>query len=146
MTDTPAARAQIIALAKAWLGTPYHHHARVQGVGVDCAQLLCAVYASAGIVAPVDPGYYPHDHHLHRTHELYIEWLERCGARETTAAQPGDIALFRFGKTWSHGGILVEPGAIVHALQGVGTVFTRLTESPLAGRPARFWTFEKACA
>jgi hypothetical protein len=38
-----AKRAQVQE-ALTWLGIPYHHHARVKGVGVDCAQLLCAVY------------------------------------------------------------------------------------------------------
>lgn len=32
-------RAAVAQEALAWLGTPYHHHARIKGVGVDCAQI-----------------------------------------------------------------------------------------------------------
>ena len=38
-----ASRAAVVAEAIAWLGTPYHHRARIKGVGVDCAQLALGV-------------------------------------------------------------------------------------------------------
>lgn len=133
-------RAEIAAEAMRWLGTAYHHHARIQGVGVDCAQLLCAVYEACGVAPHVEPEY-PHDWHLHRSEELYIAWLERCGAREVQApARQGDVALFRFGRTWSHGGIVVEPGMVLHAYLGVGVMLSRLTEDPLDGRAPRYWS------
>ena len=134
-------RAEIAAQAQAWLGTPYHHHARLQGVGVDCAQLLCAVYEACGVAPHVEPEY-PHDWHLHRGEELYIAWLERCGAREVqTPARVGDVLLFRFGRTWSHGGIVVDaPGLVVHAYLGRGVIATRLGEAPLDGRAPRCWS------
>ena len=36
-----------------WLGTPYHHAARVQGAGVDCLMLLLEVYGRAGVFARI---------------------------------------------------------------------------------------------
>ena len=42
-------RAAVVAEAKAWLGTPYHHRAKLKGVGVDCAQLPIAIYAAVGL-------------------------------------------------------------------------------------------------
>ena len=33
--------------ALTWLGTPYHHQGRVKGVGVDCGQILIAIYEKA---------------------------------------------------------------------------------------------------
>jgi hypothetical protein len=45
-----AMRAAVVKEALTWLGTPYHHHARVKGVGVDCARLLCAVYEASACV------------------------------------------------------------------------------------------------
>lgn len=133
-------RLQVAVEARSWLHTPYHHHGRLKGVGVDCAQVLCAVYETCSLVPHVDPGFYPHDHHLHRSSEIYIEWLERCGAREVQVADVGDVALFRFGRTWSHGGIVVEPGLILHSYIGHGVELTRLDEAPLDGRPPRFWS------
>jgi cell wall-associated NlpC family hydrolase len=134
-------RAMVVAEALTWLGTPYHHHARLKGLGVDCAQILCAVYEACGVVHPVDPGDYPHDHHLHSRHELYIEWPQRAGAREVQTPGLGDVALFQFGRTWSHGGILVAPGQVLHAMQDARrVVLTRLDEYPLAGRAPRWWS------
>lgn len=139
---TPAQRQAVAAEALTWLGTPYHHHGRVLGAGVDCAQILCAVYEACGLVPHVDPGFYAHDHHLHRANELYIEWLERVGAREVQCPALGDIGLWQFGRTWSHGGLLVGPDLVLHAYIGRGVILTRLDEEPLAGRTPRWWTLE----
>lgn len=137
-------RLRVIAEARTWLGTPYHHHARVKGPrgGVDCAQILCAVYEAAGVVPPVDPGFYPHDHHLHRMQEIYIEWLERSGGHEVQTPAPGDVALYHWGHTWSHGGIVVDtaPVAVLHSYLGHGVCLTRFDEAPLAGRQPRYWS------
>ena len=42
-------RAQVIAEAETWLGTPYHHMGRVRGSGTDCLMLLAEIYAAADI-------------------------------------------------------------------------------------------------
>lgn len=136
----PLRRASVVAEARTWRATPYHHHARLKGIGTDCAQILCAVYEACGLVPHVDPGNYAHDWHLHQREEVYISWLELCGAREVQTPAPADVALFRFGRTWSHGGILVEPGLVLHAYLGRGVIETRLTEEPLAGREPRYWS------
>ena len=39
-----AQRAAVVAEARSWIGTPYHHAADVKGHGVDCAMLLIRVY------------------------------------------------------------------------------------------------------
>jgi NlpC/P60 family putative phage cell wall peptidase len=137
-----AKRAQVVLEALTWLGTPYHHHARVKGVGVDCAQLLCAVYEACGLVPHIDPGNYAHDWHLHRGEEVLIGWLEKAGAREVQAPAPGDVAVFRYGRAYSHGAVVVDgrgAGEAVHAYLGRGVIRTQLNEEPLQGRMGRFW-------
>ena len=74
MTDN-AQRKAVIAEAETWLGTPYHHMARVKGVGCDCLTLLAAVYYSAEVIPAIDIPYYPPDWHLHRTAERYLDGL-----------------------------------------------------------------------
>lgn len=144
MDDTQ--RAAVVAEALTWINTPYHHHARVKGVGVDCAQLLCAVYEACGVVPHIDPGNYAHDWHLHRGEEVFIGWLENVGAREVQAPErpmPGDVALFRYGRAYSHGGIVVESRVeltVVHAYLMRGVIRSRLDDEPLQGRRARFWS------
>ena len=138
--DEQRQRAAVVDEGRTWRATPYHHHARLKGVGTDCAQLLCAVYEACGLVPHVDPGHYAHDWHLHHGEELYIDWLQRCGAREVQTPAPADVALFRFGRTWSHGAIVTAPGWVLHAYLGRGVIETRLAEEPLDGREPRFWS------
>jgi cell wall-associated NlpC family hydrolase len=134
-------RAAVAAEALSWLGTPYHHNARVKGAGVDCAMLLAEVFERCGLVERVEPGDYPHDWHLHHGTELFLEWLERSGARETEAPLIGDVAVYRFGRTFSHGAIVVAEGLqLAHAYIGRGVILTRASEEPLSGRVRRYFT------
>ena len=116
MMEEAAARAAVVAAARAWAGTPYHHAADVKGVGVDCAMLLVRVYCDLGLVEPFDPRPYVRDWMLHRDDERYLGFLiDR--ARIVSEPGPGDVILFRFGRCFSHGGIVTVPNplTIVHA-------------------------------
>lgn len=141
-----AQRQAVVAEALTWLGTPYHHHGRIKGVGVDCAMLLAEVFAACGLVPRVEPGMYPHDWHLHRTEELFAGWVERVGARTVERPRLGDIGLFHFGHTWSHGAVVVADGEVpmlVHAYGRRGSdavIRTALDEAPLAGRRVQWFT------
>ncbi|RQO57966.1 hypothetical protein DBR47_14325 [Paucibacter sp. KBW04] len=139
-----AMREQIVAEAMSWLGTPYHHHGRVKGAGVDCAQILLAVYADALQIAPaLDVGNYSTQWHLHRSEEVYLAWLAEAGAVQVEQPQPGDMAMWRFGRTFSHSGICVGEGEFVHAYVSLGVVRTRITEAPLEGREVQYWSILK---
>lgn len=115
--DEQAARARIVEVARNWLGTSYHTGGRVKGAGADCLTLLAEVYAEAGIVAPVEIPYYPNDWHLHRAVERYLEGLRQY-AHEVAQPLPGDIALWKFGRCFSHGAIVVDWPVIIHAYIG----------------------------
>lgn len=134
-------RDEIIAEARSWLGTPYHHLAAVKGAGVDCAMLLVQVYKAVGLVpADLDPRPYPPDWHLHRGEERFLGWLQQHGT-PVVVPRPGDVAVWRFGRTFSHGAIVVGGwGQIVHAYMDAGSVVTgNLKESALAQRPVMYW-------
>lgn len=125
-------------IARTWLGTPYHHRARVKGVGVDCLMLLAEVFEEAGMVPYIDPGYYPHDWMMHRSEERYLAGLEQyCDRVEDP--QPGDIALYRFGRCASHAGIVIEWPLIIHAYRGEGVVLAHGDDGALSGRLDSFW-------
>ncbi len=136
-------RGRVVAEALSWLGTPYAHRQRLKGVGVDCAQLPFAIYAAAGVIAPAEPGPYASQWHLHRGEELYLQHLEALGAREIVRAeaQVGDFALWRYGRTFSHGAVLVGPGGrIVHACRGLGVVLGDLdADEDLRSRPMKLF-------
>ncbi len=127
----------IIAEAKSWVGTPYHHQQRLKGVGVDCAQLLAGVAENVGIrdeiITPMD---YSAEWHLHNEEEVMLKIMEDMGCKKTDTPEPGDIIAFRVGKAHGHLGILTSPITFVHAqLEGStkGSVHGKVVEVFLNG-------------
>lgn len=131
-------RQQVVAAARGWIGTPYHAHARVRGVGVDCIHLLCAVFEEVGLISPLDPGMYPISWAVHRSQELYMAGLDARACR-TDYPHAGDVALFKYGRTFSHAGIVTGDGRLVHSLARLGVIETPIDGAPLAGRPVIFY-------
>lgn len=107
-------RARVVKTAHEWLGTPYHTGGRVKGVGADCLTLLAGVFEEAGLVGHMEIPYYPNDWHLHRAAERYLNGLLQY-AHEVSEPLPGDIALWKFGRCFSHGAIVVQWPVIIHA-------------------------------
>lgn len=118
----------LIAAGRSWLGTPYHHMARVKGHGVDCGQVIIAAHVEAGLTEDFDPGHYTMDWHLHRSEERYLGFverhLERVDPDGSTAAPrdrvgwtpaPGAVVVFRVGRTFSHGALVTEWPCVLHA-------------------------------
>ena len=145
LPDIPDLRACVVREAESWIGTPFHHAARIKGAGVDCLMLLAEIYERAGIVPHIDPPFYVPDWHLHRDAERYLEGLAGH-AREIAQLPhgpgplPGDIALFRFGRTFSHGAIVTTWPRLIHAYWSIGVVRGDATLHPLARRPVRFFS------
>ena len=135
-------RAEVVREALSWLGTPYHHQARVKGSGVDCGQFLAAVFEAAGIIPHVQPDDYPCDWHLHRGEERYLGHVEQFAQRvEGRPPQPGDIVLHRIGRCISHGAIVVEWPQIVHAYVGQGVILDDAERNQaLAARQVGIWS------
>lgn len=132
-------RQAVVREAESWIGTPFHHGARVKGAGVDCLMLLAEVYERAGVSARIEPPFYVPDWHLHRDAERYMEGLLHY-ARPVDTPAPGDIALFRFGRTFSHGAIVTCWPRLIHAYWNIGVVWGDATLHPLKDRPVRFFT------
>jgi NlpC/P60 family putative phage cell wall peptidase len=137
--EEAAARRLVLAEAQSWLGTPFHHQGRVKGAGVDCAMLLAEIYHRCGLVPYVDPGYYPPDWHLHRDAERYLEKLMPYARELAGPPAPGDVAVFQFGRTFSHGAIVTAWPRLIHAYWRRGVVWGDATLHPLVGRQARFF-------
>lgn len=111
MSDEAAERAAVVAEARSWIGTPYRHMGRAKGPsgGVDCAQLVWAVFHRCGLTPFMALEPYPPDFMLHQGLERYMRIvLER--AHEVSAPAPGDVALYRVGRLYAHGAIVDAPG------------------------------------
>ena len=139
-------REDVLTELQDWLGTPYHHAARVKGAGVDCLMLLLEVYGRAGVfarrgvdVASIAIPRYPHDIMLHRNEEMYLEGVRRY-ALETDRPDTGNIALWKFGRIYSHAAIITGWPAIIHAhAPEKMVVIGNATMGALAQRPVRFF-------
>ena len=119
-----ATESDSVAIARAWIGTPYVHQASVKGAGCDCLGLLRGVWRDLRGPEPETPPAYSPD------------WAEAAG-RETLhaalarhldeiaigALAPGDVALFRMARRGpaKHCGIVGADGAgrltLIHACQ-----------------------------
>lgn len=123
-------RTTIVALARSWIGTPYHHQASAPGAGCDCIGLVRGIWrATHGTdIAPVT--------------DYTRDWAEAGGVEtlldaarrhlieiEPDTAQPGDVLVFRFrpGAIAKHAAILATPRSMVHAVEG-----RAVAEVPLA--------------
>lgn len=118
----------VVAAARQWLGTPYHHQARLRGVGVDCAGLVVGVARELDMVAP---GFDVAGYSRRPDGWSFLEWSDQHMARIPRASMaPGDCVVVRFSKHPQHIGILgdYQHGglSIIHALVGHGVVETRL--------------------
>jgi cell wall-associated NlpC family hydrolase len=136
-------RAAVVAEAMTWLRTPYHAGARVKGVGVDCAQLVIGVYAGAGVIPAFEPRAYPHDWHIHRDVERYLAEVLRFGSEIARAQiKPGDLALYRFGRVFSHGAIVTDWPQVIHAAlkSRIVTLCDAERDAELADRPVRYFS------
>lgn len=112
----------------------------MRGGGVDCAQLLKAAHVAAGVVVDFDIGDYPPDWMLHRDDERFLQVLAQHCERIDGPPLPGDIAIWRYFRTFSHAGIVTAWPLVVHAhLPDRCVVETSADERPLWGRPVQFW-------
>lgn len=139
--DNDQLRQAIVMEARDWLRTPYHHRGRVKGEkgGVDCAQLLIAVFSACGVIADFDPGYYPADWAMHRSEERYLEGIFKY-AVEVAEPKPGDIAVYKFGRCFSHAAIVADWPNGIHAYKREGVGLVDLTLGVLAGREVKFFS------
>lgn len=135
-----AERARVCVIAREWIGTPYHDAGTIKGRngGTDCAQILRLVYLEAGLIPPIDVPPYSPQFFLHQSAEIYMGRVAEH-AREISEAEalPGDVVLYRFGKCYAHGAIIIEPGwpHIIHAYYQAKMVVRGMGLDGALGRP-----------
>lgn len=115
-------RRRVVKEALSWQKTAYVHQARIKGVGCDCITLLAGVFENAGLISRVDIPHYPSDWMAHRDAERYMEGLMKYSHEITGLPHPGDIALWKFGRCFSHGAIVIDWPVVIHAKIGAGTI------------------------
>ncbi len=118
--------AQIVTVARAWIGTPYVHQAARRGAGCDCLGLLRGVLAEvSGTALQKVPAYTPDWSEPQGDEVLWKAAAEQLIAKPIEDAQGGDVVLFRMrqGAVAKHVGLQAETGlrpTFIHAYQGHG--------------------------
>jgi NlpC/P60 family putative phage cell wall peptidase len=116
-----------VDIARAWIGTPYHHQASVRGVGCDCLGLVRGVYAELYGRVAEEPPAYSRDLAEATGRETLIE----AARRHLVEVPPfdemrcGDVLIFRLreGAMAKHCGIATEIDAqgmasrMIHAFE-----------------------------
>jgi len=142
-----APRADIVAAARSWIGTPYRHQAACRGAGCDCLGLVRGVWRELYGQEPEAPPAYSPDWGEPQRREMLrdaaLRHLRMLGRHEAGAA--GDLLLFRMraGSVAKHLGIAAEGPdgpTCVHAMSGRGVVESALS-APWARRLAARFVF-----
>ena len=138
---TPEQRTQVIAVARAWLRTPYQHRQMVKGAGCDCAMFPLAVYRECGLIAgDFEPPEYSMQWHLHHSEEKYLEAIQPLCREIEGPPLPADFAVVKFGRAFSHGMIVVEWPLIIHSYVPHGVQYgNALQDAELKGREIKFF-------
>jgi NlpC/P60 family putative phage cell wall peptidase len=140
----------IVARARGWLGTPYHHQASVKGVGCDCLGLIRGLWREMYGPVPEAMPAYTRDWGNATGSETLIaaacRHLIKLG--DVRDAVPGDVLVFRMrdGGVAKHAGLISalparsdalsrgalherngllerdKPALMIHAQEGLGVV------------------------
>ena len=132
----------MVAAARGWIGTGYHHQASARGVGCDCLGLVRGVWRE--VVGPEPeraPPYSP-------------DWAEAKGEETllaaamrhfvpATEAKPGAILVFRWRANVpaKHLGIAAGNGRLIHAYDSAGRVVETVLSRPWQRRLAAIFDF-----
>lgn len=114
-------RARVVAIARDWLGTPYHHQASLKGVGTDCIGLVRGVYREL------------YDHEAQDVPPYSADWGDAHGNEDLLEAgrrylveipvgdaKFGDVVAVRWLKSGvaKHAVLISSPNTMIHAYNG----------------------------
>lgn len=125
-------REAVVAEARSWIGTRYHDNAGIKirrdesgniidRGGADCVHSVYGIYFACGLVPAITIPHYSPQFMLNRGEEIYLTSV-LAHARATDTPLPGDLALFRYGRVFSHGAIVDGTGwpDLLHASSDTG--------------------------
>lgn len=129
--------ADVVSVARTWIGTPYVHQQSRRGAGCDCLGLLRGIWREVLGAEPEPVPAYSRDWSEPQADEqLWQAAARHLLVKDLGSEASGDVLLFRMrdGSVAKHVGLQAETGArpsFVHAYSGHGVI-----ESPLS-RPWR---------
>lgn len=126
---------EIIAAARAELGTPFRHQGRLPGIALDCAGLAVVVASAWHVVAE------PRAYGRGPDHGMLQQWIEAQAFIEPAAdPQPGHVLLMRFSREPQHIAICAGD-TIIHSYGSVGKVVEHRLSDVWRARVVRSYRF-----
>lgn len=133
--EEATARARFITEALTWVGTPFRDLGDVKGPNgcVDCAMLLTRCAVDTGLIPAFEPRPYPPRWMLKRdAEERFLAFVtDRLGFQETAEPIPGDLHVYQWGWTYSHGAVRINSAEIAHAYGAVRRCIVSRVDDPL---------------
>lgn len=118
--------------AREFIGTPWHHAARLKGVGIDCIGLCVEVIRELGVEVEDILNYSQGDEF-----DRLIENLSKyCDEVPLGDLWPGDCLVFRGRGILNHVGIFGGAGTFIHAYRAPSV--GRVVEQPLDDKWLKF--------
>lgn len=99
----------VVNEARTWIGTPFHHQARLKGHGVDCIGLVVGVAGALGLQHADRSDYSRLPDGITLAAELNAQMFK------VEKMQAGDVLLFAMPKLPRHVAICSTNGRMVHA-------------------------------
>lgn len=116
-------RLRLVTEALAWIGTPFVDCGDVKGPrgAVDCAMMLVRSAIDTGLRPPFDPRPYSPGFMMHSDEQKFAGWiLNELGGHEVGSPTFGDVVVWQFGRSFCHGGLLINRDEVVHAYKTAG--------------------------
>ncbi|WP_332461172.1 NlpC/P60 family protein [Acuticoccus mangrovi] len=114
----------MLAAARRWIGTPYHHQASARGVACDCVGLIRGVWRDLGYAPATPMPAYSRDWGDATGNEGVLAAAgAHLVARPTGTPEPGDVVVLR----WRAAGLAKHAGifagnTFIHAFEPHGVV------------------------
>jgi cell wall-associated NlpC family hydrolase len=136
-------RAAVVEEAFSWLRpvpTKFHLGSCTKGVGVDCARLVVACYAAAGVALDLQlPEHTSRSWFLHREDSRFIDRVRAFG-HEVEKPLTGDLVIWKIGMSWAHGAIVIDWPTAIQAKWNSGVQLVDCSQKELATLPHLFFS------
>lgn len=134
-------REQIVAEARTWIDTPFHHQARLKGVGVDCAGVPVGVARDLGLTYADVAGYA----RVPAKGQFRAVIASVCDQINLYDVLPGDLMSFAFRFEEQHVAIVsqIDPIRLIHAWEDIGKVVENDLDAVWMRRLRGCWRFKE---
>lgn len=134
-------RAEIVRIAKKWIGARYHVNGMLPYKACDCHTILIMTFAEARLIKLFLPEFYRPDFSFNTCKETYLQGVQKYG-KEVQTKRPGDIILYRYAKLIDHAAIVIdEKGTMIDSCITRGVTYQDFNQEVNKNREVATFSF-----